>query len=395
LGLLAGIGWWAVPEIVYFYVPTLLLLAGAFVPRGRARQWEWMVGRTALTAASAVIGALPWLWVNFQSGFASLHTGGFPGASSPGNPGFLGRLRLFYQAALPLQLDLRREASGKWVFGVAGASLLHRAVLVVVVVVVLLAVVAVIALCLLHRRRSQALALSILAFPVLVALQPGTWSWQDGRYTAYLGSFLALATAIASEEAGHLWWRSRSRPTRVRRGGDGLSRWIMSAGVTLILLLTIASFHESFSVGPASYSKAWGTGDHTLSNTAASLEAHGVVDGYADYWVAYTLDFVSGGRLRLTVDGSDPDRRPGLSARVRADPKQSWLFLPDDPLAAAQQFGGTPALVGPAGVSEARFTHQLVRHGVPYRMERVGLFDVVLPARSVTLEQLGLSPPEG
>jgi hypothetical protein len=395
LGLLAGIGWWAVPEIVYFYLPSLLLLAGAFLPRVRARQWEWMVRRTALTAASAVLGALPWLWANSHSGFASLHTGGFPGASSPGNLGFFGRLRLFYQAALPLQLDLRREASGKWVFGVAGASLLHRAVLVVIVVLVMLAVLAVIALCLLHRRRSQALALSILAFPLLVALQPGTWSWQDGRYTAYLGSFLALAMAIACEEAGHRWWRSRSRRTRVRPPGDAAARWIMSAGVTLILLLAIASFHESFSVGPASYFKAWRTPDRTVSRTAASLEAHGVVYGYADYWVAYDLDFVSGGRLRLTVDGSDPNRVPGLSARVRAASSQSWLFLPNDPLAAAQQFGGTPALVGPAGVSEARFTRQLARHGVTYRTERVGLFDVVIPARGVTLEGLGLSAPRG
>ena len=393
LGLLAGIGWWAVPEIVYFYLPTLLLLCGAFLPRVRARQWEWMLRRTALTAASAVVGALPWLWANVHSGFASLHTGGYPGASAPGNPGFLGRLRLFYQAALPLQLDLRREATGTWVFGVSGASLLHRVASVVIVVLVISTLLAVIALCLLHRRRSQALVLSILAFPLLVALQPGTWYWQDGRYTAYLGSFLALATAIACERAGHLWWRSRSRPSHVRRSGDGAARWIMSAGVTLILLLTIASFHESFGVGPRSYFKAWATPNRTVSNTAASLEAHGVVDGYADYWVAYSLDFVSGGRLHLTVDGSDPNRMPGLTARVQAAPSQSWLFIPNDPLAAAQQFGGTPALVGPSGISEARFTQQLVRHRIAYRTAWVGIFEVVTPARSVTVEGLGLSAP--
>jgi Dolichyl-phosphate-mannose-protein mannosyltransferase len=393
LGLLAGIGWWAVPEIAYFYVPAVLLLSGAFLPRVRARQWGWMLNRTASTAASAVVGALPWLWANFHSGFASLHAGAYPGASSPGNPGFLGRLRLFYQAALPLQLDLRREATGTWVFGVSGASLLHRAALVVIVVLVISTLLAVIALCLLHRRRSQALGLSILVFPLLVALQPGTWYWQDGRYTAYLGSFLALATAIACEQAGHLWWRSRSRPPHVQRPGDGAARWIMSAAVIVILLLTIAGFHESFDVGPASYFKAWDTPNGTVSNTAANLEAHGVVDGYADYWVAYSLDFVSGGRLHLTVDGSDPNRMPGLTARVRAAPSQSWLFLPNDPPAAAQQFGGTPALVGPSGVSEARFTQQLVRRHIPYRTEWVGLFDVVTPARSVTLEGLGLSAP--
>ena len=260
-------------------------------------------------------------------------------------------------------------------------------------VLVVSALLAVIALCLLHRRRSQALALSILVFPLLVALQPGTWYRQDGRYTAYL-------RLIPGPGDGDRLRTSRPPPVAEQvttvacpAAGDGAARWIMSAAVIVILLLTIASFHKSFDVGPASYFKAWETPNSTVSNTAANLEAHGVVDGYADYWVAYSLDFVSGGRLRLTVDGSDPNRMPGLTARVRAAPSQSWLFLPNDPPAAAQQFGGTPALVGPSGVSEARFTQQLVRRHVPYRTERVGLFDVVTPARSVTLEGLGLSAP--
>lgn len=353
-----------------------------------------MIRRIAVTAVSAIVGALPWLWANFHTGFASLHSSAFPGASSPLNPGFLGRLRLFYQAALPLQLNLRREASGNWVFGGAGTSLLHRGVLVVLVALVILALLAVIALCLIHRRRSQALALSVVAIPFLVALQPGTWSWQDGRYTAYLGAFLALATAIACEEAGRLLSRRRSRLTHSRRQGHRAARWIMSVGVVLILLSTGASFHESYGVGLASYFGAWGNPDNPTSRAAAGLEERRVVNGYADYWIAYKLDFVSNGRLHLTVDGTDPDRFPGLSSSVGAARSQAWLFVTSaSSLDAAHQFGGTPALVGPSGIGEAPFVQQLTQHGIAYRIETAGLFDVVIPARAVSLEGLGLSQP--
>jgi hypothetical protein len=394
IGLLAGIGWWALPEIAYFYLPALLLLVGAFLPHIREREWNWAVRRIAVTAASAIVGALPWLWANFHTGFASLHSGAFPGASSPLNPGFYGRLRLFYQAALPLQLNLRREASGNWVFGGAGTSLLHRAVLVVLVVLVVLAVLAVIALCLMHRRRGQALALSVLAIPFLVALQPGTWSWQDGRYTAYLGAFLALATAIACEEAGRLLSRRGSRLTHTRRQDHRPARWIMSVAVVLILLLTAVSFHESYRVGLASYFRAWGNPDNPASRAAADLEEHRVVNGYADYWIAYKLDFVSNGRLQLTVDGTDPDRFPGLTPSVRAARSQAWLFVTSgSSLDAAHEFGGTPALVGPSGIGEASFVQQLTKNGIFYRVERAGLFDIVTPARAVSLEELGLSHP--
>ena len=52
--------------------------AAHFSPRCGHRQWGWMLSRAALTVASAVVGALPWLWANFHSGFASLHAGAYP-----------------------------------------------------------------------------------------------------------------------------------------------------------------------------------------------------------------------------------------------------------------------------------------------------------------------------
>ncbi|MBV8462402.1 MAG: glycosyltransferase family 39 protein, partial [Acidimicrobiales bacterium] len=107
LGLVAGLGWWAVPEIVYFFVPGLVLLAGAVRrrPRTGPRWWALRLGASAVAFA---VGALPWLWVNLGSGFVSLRSKGFAGATSPYNHGYGSRLVTFFQSALPLQLDLRR-----------------------------------------------------------------------------------------------------------------------------------------------------------------------------------------------------------------------------------------------------------------------------------------------
>ena len=393
IGLLVGVGWWALPEIVYFYVPALLIMVGSFLPRLHSGQWAWVAKRSTVAILFAIVGALPWLWSNIQSGFASLDSGSFPGASTPLNPGFIGRLQHFYHAALPLQLNLRRLVSGDWAF-VNGASSVRHAALVIVVVAVLLMLLVVIALCLMHRRRSMVLAVTVIVFPILVALQPATWFWQDGRYTAYLGSFLALAVAVASEEAARLWLGRRSPRFHADRNGNSLAQWIMCSAVLLNLALTVFDFHGSFDVSPASFARAWGNPDAAASRTVAILEQQGIVAGVADYWVAYKLDFLSNGRLAFSVDGSDPNRVPNVSERAKRGSHQAWLFVPDESFPeAAREFGDTQALVGPAGISEDQFIKQLALHGVGYQVKRVGLFDVVTPAGKVTLEGLGLSHP--
>ena len=68
LGLAAGLGVWASPEVIYFVLPAAIVLVGT------VRRW-FRVRRLVLLAAGAVVGALPWLYTNATSGFASLSTG--------------------------------------------------------------------------------------------------------------------------------------------------------------------------------------------------------------------------------------------------------------------------------------------------------------------------------
>ena len=73
LGLAAGVGWWASPEIAYFVIPAVVLLVASWDrlyagSSGAGGRWSapWHVTPLALTAAGVIVGALPWLYSNVR-----------------------------------------------------------------------------------------------------------------------------------------------------------------------------------------------------------------------------------------------------------------------------------------------------------------------------------------
>ncbi len=77
-----------------------------------------MVDHVRLVAgvAAFVVGALPWLWANVNSGFQSLNPSSFP-AGSLSNTGYWGRMSAFFHYALPVELNTRRLLTGSFLFG--------------------------------------------------------------------------------------------------------------------------------------------------------------------------------------------------------------------------------------------------------------------------------------
>jgi len=373
LGLVAGLGWWSSPEIVYFVLPAVVLLVQSFRADLTAARGPRWVRLLLIGVAAACVGALPWLWANLRSGFASFNQTAYADA-----PGYTERLRLFFHYSVGMLFSLRATGSGAW--------LLWRPLSVLLLIGFLGALAVAVVLCLRRGGRSLAIALGVLAFPLLVAYSPASWFWQDGRYVGYVVPLFVLVLVFGCADLAR-----RLRPGRPERdaGTRTLARLLAGGLAIALVALTVANFavfgnpHQSFFAN-------WGDPNRPTQDSVAKLESAGVRDGYADYWVAYRLDFLSGGKLQLTVVGTDPDRWAALNQKVAAGGPPAWIFVQPNATALGQ-FTGTPQIVGPASISEAQFIADLHRLGIGYRTVNAGLVHAVVPDRAVPLRSVGVA----
>jgi hypothetical protein len=369
LGLAAGVGWWSSPEIVYFVLPPIVLLAQAFradIAAAKGPRWLRLL---LIGVAAACIGALPWLWANLRSGFAS-----FNQTAYVNSPGYTERLRLFFHYSVGMLFSLRAMVSGDW--------LLWRPLSEVLLIVVVGSLAFAVVLCIRRGGRSLAIALGVVAFPLLMAYSPASWFWQDGRYIGYVVPLFVLVLVFGCADLarrlrpGSDWDRSTRVPGRLLAGGLA----------AVLVVLTVANFavfgnpHQSFFAN-------WGDPNRPTQESVAKLESAGVSDGYADYWAAYRLDFLSGGKLQLTVVSTDSDRWAALNRKVVAGGPPAWIFVPLN-ATALSQFNDHPQIVGPGSISETQFLADLHRLGIGYRTVNAGLVRGVIPDRAVALRSV-------
>ena len=106
------------------------------------------------------------------------------------------------------------------------------------------------------------------------------------------------------------------------------------------------------------------------------LEGQRIRYGYAGYWVAYQVTFLSQGRLVLA--SPLPDRNSAITKQVGMQPTPAWIFV---------LFGGTNVR-GPENIPESQFVEILSRERVPFRVVHAGPIEAVIPARRVTPQDL-------
>ncbi len=356
-GFLAGIAWWSSPEIGYYVVPTVLLLIGALVKYPKWRTW-WQGGLVALGAA--VMGALPWLWVNLASGFPSLH----PMVST--NLRYGDRLSVFFRYTLPMETGLRLPDSGAWI--------LHSSY-VLILAMVIAVLIATLGLCLARGGRALAIGLGVVAFPFLYAVSPLSGNWNDGRYASYLGPFLALTVTIGTCEA-----------VRRLRGPPWVASVATSAVVAISMVLAVIGVSQLINNEHIAFTSNWGNPDGPTVTAISKLEAAGATAGYGGYWVPYKLDFLSQGRLTFTPIGPDAAARSlQISAEVARRKGTAWLFVPPSKAAIdGIQFVLPYLAIGPGGVPETQFVTTLRRLGVSFRVVDAGILDAVIPQRTMS-----------
>lgn len=369
LGIAGGVAWWSSPESAYFLVPALVGLGIAVVrtPERRGRTWA----PPALVAAVAfALGALPWIWSNIRSGFASFDTSKFETSSSLT---YGGRLVISFKDMVPMELGLRRFGDGMGTLGSATPAVMGLVIALVVVSVVL---------CIAKGGGALALAVGLLAAPFLEALSPLSWFWQDGRYGYVLPSLSAMVVSVGIFEIGR---RSGQRPDVAVLG--------LTTVTLLSVLLCLSGVRQYQIPENASFATGWRNADRPASATADQLEHAGVRYGYADYWVAYKLDFLARGDLEVTPVGADTVRSPTISRAVQQSKQQAWIFVaPRQLTAASQAFGGsTSVIVGPAATPLSAFVARLQQLGIPYRTVETPLVTAILPSARVSPSEAGIA----
>jgi hypothetical protein len=167
LGLTAGLGFWASPNVLYFAVP-----AGLWLVARRRPPLRWLMA--AIPAAA--LGALPWLWHNVGHDWPSLER-----PPQPEHIGYLAGIGRLLWHTLPIALNLRVPIDGNWAVPVV-ATVAYLGLGVAVLV----------------RRPPSLVAATLLTFPLIYAWFPGAWFVGEGRYALFALPFLALAVVAVA-----------------------------------------------------------------------------------------------------------------------------------------------------------------------------------------------------
>jgi 4-amino-4-deoxy-L-arabinose transferase-like glycosyltransferase len=363
LGLAAGAGWWSSPEIVYYLAPAGVLL---LLRHGRALRDRdpalW--GRVARAAVGGVIGALPWLYTNIHDGFLSL-------TEPTSHTSYGTRLHVFAAKVAPMLLGFRAEGAGQWILRPPVARGLDAVAVEVLIVAAISAFW--------WQPRARFLVAGIVVFPFLYAAFPPNGFWNDGRYGAPLAPMIVLVLI----GGGALLLSRLARLAPNAAGGLGIA-----AGLA-VLATVAAMFNLSQGHALGSWSALTSFGhdpDRGTRQVISDLDALHVDHAYATYWISYDVMFLSGNRI--TMSEIDDIRWRDAYDAVNASPGPAWVYVnPQAEKAAADQFG-----VKDLGFPESQIIGYLRAHAIAYQYHRVGLVDVIQPARKVTPRDIGARP---
>lgn len=375
LGAAGGLGWWASPEILYVGLPAVVVAIWA-TARGVRNRGRSALAPLGAAAAAAVVGALPWLVASVHDGFASLSAAGAD--QSVGGFGYGGRLQIFFVHTLPMALGARLPLSGAWLGGPA------------VGMVLLALAVAVLGGGLVAAWRvpaARALVAGVACYPFVEAAMGPTYYWQDGRYGVYLVP-LAVVGAVTGGYRLLTGFRRRSvrghRPLHAAAAGAVVLCALAAASTVATVVAATGTAGASgsgrgFASAPLALT---GTPDQVATTVSAALVAHHLDHAVANYWVAYDLDALSGGRVQVTPP--DIVRVPSLARSVQRARTAAWLFVGPTAADAAQvgaQFQNP--MPEPFGLTPAAFTAILAAHGISVRTVDVGPMVAVVPAVNV------------
>jgi hypothetical protein len=372
-GLCLGFGWWASPEILYVALPAFVVTVVSVVRASRGTGDRWWDGtpwvrNLVAGALAAAVGALPWIYTNVGTGFASLRPSA---AGLSGGPGYWSRVGTFFAHVLPTQVGAQSLFTGAWIGGpVIGVGIL-------VVVLSLVAAGLVLAFGGARRTRPPApgvvtAAVAVVVFPFLFAVIPGAAYWADGRYGIFLGPLLAILVAgglarrrVERKVVRVPWWRRLQVPCTVALLGASV---VTLAGASTASAVPVTH--------PRAFFSNWHDPNADARAVVVGLRAHHVGSAIADYWTAYVLDVLDGEQIPVTPESPDVVRDKALEARAQTRDPVWLVFAPSKTAQASYDFSNPQP--GPASYDEQSVVAMLRREHTGFRILHLGVLDAVV-----------------
>jgi hypothetical protein len=189
---------------------------------------------------------------------------------------------------------------------------------------------------------------------------------------------LAVAADAPSHPAGEPWVTVRqalvgNRPAWARRRALDQAP-LLAFGVVVLVsgVLTLTSFRSLNGTGPGQYTLGWANPDDSEIAAVHHLEADHLTRGFADYWVAYRMDFLGGSQMAITPLANN--RSDAIMARAESGSGQAWLFQ--------------APVNGPDGLSLSQVASWMQKHHILYRLVNDGPVTALVPDSDVTPQQL-------
>ncbi len=297
LGFVAGVALWNDVQLVTIIAPLVVWLCW----RQRA-----VLAQAWLAVPLLLVGASPWIVWNLRHDFGSFNTHITTSSSYPH------RLRLFLSPLLPMLLGLRSLYVQEPVLSAAFVD------------VVLFALLAVFAYGAYRSRRRDTIVLYVigLAFPFIYALTRAAIVTDEPRYLLQLSPVLALLLGQAVSSQRHM---------------RTASIVVVAAALTLstITLARAASWRDNHPRNPA-------IAPRDIQPLLRILDAAGIDRVYAQYWVAYRIDFETNEHIIAAeaklksvrfvdgkpIPGAYPEVRwPAYVRKVNAAPRAAFVFI--------------------------------------------------------------------
>ena len=287
LGLAAGLGWYASPQVAYLVAPAGAWLAWRTVRRSG---WRELVAHAPLVAGGLAIGVSPWLAANVARDWGSLR----PPVDLPAT-GPLERLEVLHDRGLPVALGLQDPVLPRWIAGSLGQAA-YLAIRVAAIGAVVLAMV---------RRppvgRLSIVVVALATYPLIFMALPTSFTVTDPRYVSFVVPLLLLVLAWVIE----------------RRGAA--VRWVV-AGVVVAL----AAAGTGVLIDDADVDGLWEASPRDPAALVDGLRARGVDAVFADYWIAYRISLLSD--QDVVASPLHPVRDLTYEAAVRRDDAPAWVL---------------------------------------------------------------------